>query len=126
MNNRFKSLRKSLKISQEEMGKKLGVGKSAISRMEAGDYKITPATQKLIEKEFNVNPTWFQTGEGEMFLKPSNIDEELAAMMGNLLTAGNNEFKKKFISAMMHLDDEQWDKVEAFANMILKEQNDNS
>ncbi len=64
---RIKQLRKMLKLSQEEFGKKIGKSASAIARYESGSREIDESTLKLIAKEFNVNEEWLKTGEGEMF-----------------------------------------------------------
>lgn len=65
--NQINLLRKKLKLSQEEFGSKLGVGKSAISYIESGRSKLTEQMIKLICNEFNVNEEWLRTGSGEMF-----------------------------------------------------------
>ena len=125
MNNRLKEIRKLLNLNQCEFGEKLGVQKSAISKIERGENNISPSIEKLIYKEFNINPTWFQTGEGEMFLKPSNEDEELAAWIGNILTSDNNDFKKKMAYTLSKLNPEQWQALEQIAKMLLEQQENN-
>ncbi|MPN58772.1 hypothetical protein SDC9_206486 [bioreactor metagenome] len=67
MNERLSILRKTLDLSQEEMGIKLGVKKSTISRLERGLNNFTEQMIKLINNEFLVNEHWLRTGEGEMF-----------------------------------------------------------
>lgn len=67
MNSQINKLRKALKLSQEEFGSKLGVGKSAISYLESGRSNLTEQMALLICKEFNVNEKWLRTGDGEMF-----------------------------------------------------------
>lgn len=73
MNERLRELRKKCDLSQEEFGKKLGVTKTAVSKMELGTYQITDTMLKLICSEFNANERWLRFGEGgdgDMFLKP--------------------------------------------------------
>ena len=48
LNERIKELRHELKMSQEDFGKKLGVTKSAISRIEKKVYNVTDSMVKLI------------------------------------------------------------------------------
>lgn len=66
---RIKQLRKSeqVKLTLETFGKKIGMGKSAISDLETGRRFPTDQTIKLICREFNVNQEWLLTGKGEMF-----------------------------------------------------------
>ncbi len=66
INDRFKELRKSLGISQEEFGKKIGLSKSGISNIESGTRNVTDKHIKLVCSEFPVNEEWLKTGEGEM------------------------------------------------------------
>ncbi|MFR6349802.1 MAG: helix-turn-helix domain-containing protein [Enterocloster aldenensis] len=63
MNERLRELRKKCGLSQEEFGKKLGVTKTAVSKMELGTYQITDTMLKLICSEFNVNEKWLRSGE---------------------------------------------------------------
>lgn len=74
MNERIKQLRKRMNLNQEEFGKRLGVTKTAISKMELGTYNITDTMLKLICSEFNINENWLRTGEGEMFIKLQKND----------------------------------------------------
>ena len=48
MNERLRELRKKCGLSQEEFGKKLGVTKTAVSKMELGTYQITDTMLKLM------------------------------------------------------------------------------
>ena len=77
MNERILILRKALKLSQEKFGERLGVTKSAVSKMELGTYNITDTILRLISKEFNVSYDWLVSGSGEMFLPQNRYDEIL-------------------------------------------------
>ena len=79
MNERFRLLRDVLGLKQDEMGMKLGVTKSSISRLEKGINNFTEQMIKSICREFEVNEEWFRTGNGEMFIEPDtfSLDEYL-------------------------------------------------
>lgn len=64
---RVKILRKSLNLSQETFGQKLGITKASVSRIENGVFNLTNQLAKLISKEFNVNYFWLTEGKGDMF-----------------------------------------------------------
>lgn len=64
---RIKILRKEKKLSMEDFGAVIGVGKSAVSRIENGVNGTTDQTIRSICREFGVNEHWLRTGEGEMF-----------------------------------------------------------
>lgn len=67
MNERVKELRKSLDLTLDKFGKRLGVSNAAISRIENGINSITEQMLKAICREFNVNEEWLRDGKGEMF-----------------------------------------------------------
>lgn len=75
MKERFKMLRLSLKLSQEEFGRRLGVTKSTISNIETGRFNLTDSMIKLICSEFTLREQWLRTGNGEMYSEVS-IDEK--------------------------------------------------
>lgn len=75
MNERVKILRKSLNLTLEKFGARLGVGKNAISRIETGKSNLTDQMFLSICREYNVNPTWLEKGTGPMFLERSEDDE---------------------------------------------------
>lgn len=79
MNERLKQLRKSLSLSQEAFGSKLGVTGPAVSKIESGDRSLTEQMALSIIREFNVNEEWLRTGEGEMFNPVSQEDEFMRA-----------------------------------------------
>ena len=51
----------------EDFGAVIGMGKSAVSRIENGVNGTTDQTIRSICREFGVNEHWLRTGEGEMF-----------------------------------------------------------
>lgn len=75
---RVRELRKSLKLTLEKFGDKLGVKKSAISDIELGRNSLTDQMSKAICREYNVNYDWLMNGEGEMFSDlPLTVLDEL-------------------------------------------------
>lgn len=75
---RIKEVRKSLKLTLEEFGSKIGVTKTAVSKVERGDRNLTDQMAKAICREYNVNYDWLMNGEGEMFSDlPQTILDEL-------------------------------------------------
>lgn len=79
MNERLKKLRNALGINQSDFSVKIGVTRSAISRLESGDIKFTEQMIISICREFNVNRAWLVEGVGDMFTNlPETILDELA------------------------------------------------
>ena len=111
MKERIKELRKTLGLTLELFGDKVGVGKSTISRIENGTNGLTEQMILSICREFNVNEEWLRTGSGEMF-KDMTLDEEIISFIGDIQWDASNTFKKRFISAIAKLNEEEWKVLE--------------
>ena len=61
---RVNAVRKKEEMTMEQFGKKLGVQKSAISKIEKGERNLTEQMLLSICREFGVNEVWLRTGEG--------------------------------------------------------------
>lgn len=83
MNKRIKGIRESLNLSQEEMGKAIGLTRSGISNIESGQRAVSERHVKLLHSAFNVNEHWLRTGEGEMF-NPTNTSLDALAEANNI------------------------------------------
>lgn len=101
LNSRIFELRKKLDFTQEEIGKKLGVTRGAISRMESGTYKITETMAKLICTEFNVNIEWLVHGKGEMFNNSDVISLDEYAKKNHI-----SDFETEIIKGYLSLSPE--------------------
>ena len=111
MKERIKELRKTLGLTLESFGDKVGVGKSTISRIENGTNGLTEQMILSICREFNVNEDWLRYGTGEMF-KDMTLDEEIISFIGEIQWDTSNTFKKRFISAISKLNEEEWNVLE--------------
>ena len=75
-----KVIRKTLNLTLEKFGEKLGVGKTAISNIEKGNRNLTDQMAKAICREYNVNYDYLIYEEGEMFSDlPQTVLDELCA-----------------------------------------------
>lgn len=98
MNERIKELRKNLNLTMEKFGIRLGVGKTAISKLENGERNLTELMFKSICREFNVNEEWLRNGKGEMFV--SNPGNELDALVKKYnLSHGVYVFIEKLVNS---------------------------
>lgn len=66
---RIKLLRKTLNLSMEKFGEKIGLSKTTISRIESSDSPLTEKNIKLICSIYNVDYFWLTEGTGEMFIE---------------------------------------------------------
>lgn len=64
---RVKKIRKDLGMTLEKFGERLGVGKTAISKIEKGERSLTTHMLKAICNEYRVNYEYLESGIGEPF-----------------------------------------------------------
>jgi transcriptional regulator with XRE-family HTH domain len=76
MKERLKVLRKSLGLTQEEFGEKIGMTDASISHMESGRTALSEQNIRLICLTFDVCDKWFRTGEGEMLDEEVQLSDE--------------------------------------------------
>ncbi len=82
-NERVREVRKSHNLTLEAFGSRLGVGKTAISKIEKGERGLTEQMKKSICREFNVNYDWLEYGTGEMYSDlPRTILKDLCIAYG--------------------------------------------
>ncbi len=85
INDRVKVLRKELGLTLEKFGQHLGVGKTAINKIEKGENNVTEQMTKAICREFNVDYFWLTEGIGdEMFIKMETDPIKLIAKQHGL------------------------------------------
>lgn len=99
---RIKDVRNSLGLTLEKFGVKLGVTKTAISRIEKGERSLTEQMTKSICREFGVDYIWLTTGEGEMFV---DTDDDFIERIDRIM-AGEDEARKNLFKFMLELSDE--------------------
>lgn len=125
MNERIKSVRKSLHLTQEAFGKTIGLAQNSIANYEIGRREPPDAVILSICREFHVNERWLRTGEGEMFHVPSR-DEEIAAFVGSALSGEAESFQRRVLSALARLSEAEWAWLEEKAREIVGEPADPS
>lgn len=111
MNQRIKMIRKLTKLTQREFGKKIGVGDTAISKIELGEHNPSEQTVKSICREFNVSDVWIKTGEGEMFL---NNNKEMHERLDKIM-ASDHSMHKEIVKFILNLNDES---IQNFENIF--------
>lgn len=102
MKDRVKKLRKTLNITQDEFGHRIGVTGAAVSGYESGRRSLNETVLKSICREFNVDYEWLTEGTGEMKIKrPSNKIDEIA------IEYNLNNFEKQVVSAYLEMNDQE-------------------
>lgn len=118
VNDRIKFVRKSLNLSQPEFGKRIGVSRDVIANIERTNGTVIPNEFLLqhICSVYGVDPIWLETGEGEMFHKPSEA-EEMAAFSAKMIS-DPDPFKRRFFYALSRMDESGWDKIKEFLEFL--------
>ena len=110
-NERVKEVRKTLGLTLEKFGDRLGIKKAAVSKIEKGENSLTDANIKAICREFSVDYMWLTTGDGEMFVE---TDDDFFERIDRIM-AGENETRKNMFKALLYASDED---IEALARII--------
>ena len=120
MGERVRELRKTLGLSGEKFGEKIGLKRNSLTQIETGKNNLSEQSNLAICREFNVNEEWLRYGTGEMF-KDMTLDEEIISFIGDIQWDASNTFKKRFISAIAKLNDEEWKVLEKIITVCANE-----
>lgn len=110
---RVKELRKTLSLTLEKFGQRIGVGKSTISDLENGRRSLSEHMTKSICREFSVDYMWLTTGEGEMFI---DSDDDFIERIDRIM-ADEDDARKNLFKFMLELSDED---IEALDRLMQK------
>ena len=108
---RIREVRKSLDLTLEKFGERLGVRKNAISALEDGRNSLTDQMTKSICREFHVDYIWLTSGEGEMFVES---DDDFHSRIDQIM-AGENDKRRSMIKSLLYADDAD---IEAFDRLV--------
>lgn len=110
---RIKVLRKEKNLSMEDFGSVIGMGKSAVSRIENGVNGTTDQTIRSICREFGVNEQWLRTGEGEM------LEQTRASVLDWLSTEYDlSREQRSVIEAFLDLDPQERDVILKYVHNV--------
>lgn len=115
METTLKQFRKALGLSQEEVGRRVGVTGVAISRIESGDRALTDRMALALCKEFNVDYGWLTTGQGEMFV---NTDDALGGIVDSIMQ-GDNALAKSIFKGFAQFDENDWARLRDLIDKFL-------
>ena len=110
-NERIKEVRKSLGLTLEKFGERIGLKKSAVSLIENGKNAVTVANVKAICREFGVDYIWLTTGDGEMFV---DTDDDFIERIDRIMV-GEDDARKNLFKALLEASDED---IAAFQRII--------
>lgn len=112
---RVNEVRKSLGLTLEKFGEKLGVTKTTVSRIEKGVNNLTDQMAISICREYNVNYDYLMYGEGEMFDDlPQTIVDELCAQYDL------NDFDKALVEMYVSLPAGSRERIKEYMKQLVK------
>lgn len=107
-------------MTQQDFAGKIEISRSNLGNIETGEVTVTDRTISSICRMFNVNENWLRTGEGEMFVELSKEDQ-LMQWATDVLKDRNDSFRKRFVTALSSLGEEEWELIEKFSLKLLNE-----
>lgn len=117
---RVKEIRKTLGLTLDKFGEKLGVGKTAISKIEKGENNLTEQMTKAICREFSVDYIFLTTGEGEMFV---DSDDDFIEKIDRIM-AGESDIRKNAIKALVNASTEDIEALDRLIDLYLQAKNE--
>ena len=115
IHERFKELRKYLKMTQTEFGEQLGKTMRTIQEYERANRAITDGVLLNLQEKFNVNIDWMRTGVGSMFLS----DNEKKADSGVVSIASSYNVPERLLILLSKLKKEDLIRVEGYIQAIV-------
>ena len=115
MNERIKEIRLSMGVSQEAFGEKIGISKTAVSRLEKGERNPSEQTIKSICREFNVNYAYLKEGLGDMF---SDLPDTLLDQVAEEYEL--DELDKLIVKRYMQLSHDKRKVIKEYLESIFK------
>lgn len=112
---RVKELRKSLSLTLEKFGQRIGVGKSTISDIENGRRSLSEHMTKSICREFGADYIWLTTGEGEMFVES---DDDFMERIDRIMVS-ENEVRKNMIKTLLYASDTDIECLDSLINYYI-------
>ena len=120
MHERIKKLRKALGLTQQEFADQLRISRNNIATYETRKSNPGDSTISLICRIFNVNENWLRHGQGDMFIEITR-DQEIAEFVGHTLSTESDTFKKRFVSMLAKLREDDWEYLEKMIDYIKEE-----
>lgn len=106
--------------NKSDFARKINLSPGYISKLDK-EPEREPSDRTIFDicREFDVSEKWLRTGEGEMFIQLSR-EEEIADFFGDVLR-GEPDFKRKFVSILARMSDEEWALLEKKVLELMEE-----
>lgn len=119
-NRRIKEVRKTLGLTLEKFGERIGMKSNSLSQVENGINAVSSQLRTAVCREFHVREEWLRTGEGDMF-EERTPDQAIVDFAADLVNVEDDAFKKRLISALARMDEQTWESFEKWITAFLAE-----
>ncbi len=108
---------KNPKMTQAEFADSINMSRSNLANLENDRYRITDRVISDICAVHNVNRTWLETGEGEMFADMSR-EEKIGRFIADILADEPDSFRRRLFDILIELDADGWQKLKEAADVL--------
>lgn len=113
---RIRTVRKSNDLTMEQFGARIGLGKSAVNKIEKGINGTTDQTIQSICREFGVSEVWLRTGQGPM------LDDSADSILDRLAAEYHlDDRKRAILTAFLKLSSPDQDAVLRYISGVATE-----
>lgn len=119
MGARLSALIEALGVKRVQFAEQIKVDQSYITQLTKGRNIPSDRVISNICDAYNVNEKWLRTGEGEMFVQLTR-SQEIADFMSPLLREEADDFKRRFITMLSRLDEDDWKVLAKMADEMTK------
>lgn len=117
MNQRMKMVREALGMSQANFAESADIGLGVIKNIDSNRTEPNDHFYNVLCARYNINRTWLETGEGEMFVEMSRA-EKIGRFAADVLEDEPESFRRKLIDILIELDADGWQKLKEAADVL--------
>ena len=117
MKDRFKELRKTLSMTQQDFADSIEMSRNFVAQIEMGLKIPSDRTVRDICRKFKVNYEWLTNGTGDMFIQ-NKRKSEIADFVGSVLNGEADSFKIRLVEILANLNESEWETLQKLANAL--------
>lgn len=117
MKDRFKELRKTLSMTQQDFADSIEMSRNFVAQIEMGSKIPSDRTVRDICRKFKVNYEWMTEGTGDMFIQ-NKRKSEIADFVGSVLNGEADSFKVRLVEILANLNESEWETLQKLANAL--------
>jgi len=117
MNDRIRTIRVYLGLTQEEFAEKLFMKRNSITQIELGNRNPSNRLIKAISDIFSINENWIRTGNGDM-IKQMNDEDIINTWIDTILETKMNDIKHNLALNLRNMSKDNWMVLCDIANIL--------